>query len=99
MAVAPMVEPDGGSGGGEGEVRKDGGGAGAGLIDGGQQGETAAGQHDHSAAVVRMGTDDKHKPEIVFVVKVCRIGGMKENHMRWWFETKSASIRRQILHG
>jgi hypothetical protein len=27
------------------------------------------------------------------------IGGMKENHLRWWFETKSASIRRQRLHG
>jgi hypothetical protein len=36
---------------------------------------------------------------MVFVVEVCRIGSMKENHLRWWFETKSVSTRRQRLHG
>jgi hypothetical protein len=24
---------------------------------------------------------------------------MKENHLKWWFETKSDSTRRQRLHG
>jgi hypothetical protein len=33
------------------------------------------------------------------VVEVCRIGGMKENHLKGWFESKSASTRRQRLHG
>jgi hypothetical protein len=46
-----------------------------------------------------MVTDDRHRPGMVFVVEVWRIGGMKENHLRWWFETKSVSTRRQRLHG
>jgi hypothetical protein len=46
-----------------------------------------------------MGTHDKHRPGMVCVVEVGRIGGMKENRLGWCFESKSDSTRRQRLHG
>jgi hypothetical protein len=44
-------------------------------------------------------TDERHRPGIVFAVEVCRIGGMREVQLKWWFTSKTVSTRRQRLHG
>jgi hypothetical protein len=87
MTVAPMLEGDGLWGEGEGETVKP------------EERLERELSRATNRAVVQRTRDDKHRPGTVFVVEVGRIGGRKENHLWWWFESKSDSTRRRGLHG
>jgi hypothetical protein len=99
VAIKAMVEHGSWKSEEDGKAGESGGGVREGTVDGGEPSEAAPGQHAYGLAVIQQVTDERHRPGTVFVVEVCRIGGMREIQLEWWFSLKTGWTRRQRLHG
>ena len=69
------------------------------TYNGGEQMQATPWQLPYGLAVVQSVADSRHRPGMIFMVKACEMGGMKEEFLSWWWSKMSASTRRKRLHG